>query len=1172
MNFRQIIFTWLILVLTSMTAVAGVVIQATRGSISTPATATVTAPTSAAPEGYITLQIQGKNRVDQPSELKDASVSYRFQVDKAGYYKIAAMFWAANTGSDSCHWALDNNKSAVVGPDKQEQWQQVQLGLSKLAAGEHTLRFWVRESGLRLSRITINSRDETTPTTTDFKRYPIPPLLPPAGHPRVLARAADLPQLRDRLNASENLPVWEKLQALAAKKISGALPDRKLCQYGRYDENTLKVIEAKAFLYLITGNTENGKDAVTMMKDNFKTASFTDYLDVTRPIGYTIFVGALVYDWCYPLMTTADRQEFITAMERLAGQMEIGYPPLKQSDLTSHGGEAQLLRDLLAAGIAIYDEQPRMYQVAAGRLFANMIPARNFFYGSGRHHQGDSYGPYRFQWDVFSAWLFERMSGKQLYSADMAQVPYAGIYGRTPDGEMIRDGDTYTSGNYWKQPMPAFLCYSYFRDPILKAEFMRQGGAQWALSEPTLFLLFNDPQIAPQSVAELPLTRFSPEPLGAMVCRTGWGFGRNADVVVAEMKGAGYQFNNHQHLDAGAFQIYYHGMLAADLGIYKKYGNDYDWNFNKRSIAHNVMLAYDPNEKFGGSNPIFKNDGGQRFPNNALEPDNLQKLQEKGYRNGFVVAHDFGPHPVRPLYSLIKSDLKLAYSNKLSDYVRSCCFLNLDRRDVPAVMIVFDRMTTEKPEFKKYWQLNSYQKPQLTSDTITIQRNDKGYDGKLVCTSLLPASENRQIATEGGPEHANTVFGVKYTALGNLPAATGWRTVISPRQPAATDLFLNVLQVSAVGETTILQPELIRAEKIVGVAIADRLVTFAADGGLLTDAVTIPVKGGPAVQVLITDLKPGWWSLGPKGSAPTMQHEVKAQTNTLFCVIAPGTYELRPLSGPSNGLEVIPTYKEMKPTPVRENNITLQIAGKSISLNEALPEDGNYKLVPAAAVLSAIGAVGKDSGNSLEVIFNNHHAVFTAGKRNVVINDQNFNLEAAPRRIANQWYLPAAALARFLRLDYIADEIGGGVIMTPPAPLPYRTVWVESVLGSPDAENSPFNTVDHNNDTYWAAKGTDVWLKLGLEHSAMIAGIGISWYNGDHRKAQFEVLTSTDGTHWELAWSGQSDGKTAGMEFYRFISPREARMVMIKGHGNSENQWNSIAEVAILPALCKNSN
>lgn len=1072
---------------------------------------------------------------------------------------------AENSGSDSCHWSLDQGKITVAGPNQYGKWQQIRLGEFKLAAGEHTLRFWVREGGLMLSRITIDP-EPLKPAVADFKSYPPPPILPPAGHPRVLLRAADLPTIRQRLTQPESLPFIKRVRELAARKITGELPDKPISQYGCYDEGILRVIEAKAFIYLLEGRKDLGKEAIAMMKNNFRTASFTDYLDVTRPIGYTIFVGALVYDWCYPLLTADDKKYFIAQMEKLAATMEIGYPPVHQSDITSHAGEAQLLRDLLAAGIAVYDERPEMYLVSAGRLFDRMVPARNFFYVSGRHHQGDSYGPYRFQWDVFAAWLFERMSHKKIFSTDMAKVPYSWLYARTPDGELIRDGDSFTSGGYWKQPMPVFLSYTFFKDPILKGEFIRQNGPKWALGDPVFFLLLNDPALPVKSLNDLPLTRFFPEPLGAMICRTGWEFGRTANVVVAEMKGAGYQFNNHHHLDAGGFQIYYRGMLAADLGLYSKYGTPYDWSFNKRSIAHNVMLVYDPAEKFASGGEKFGNDGGQRLPNSANEPAYLKVLLEKGYHNGTVPAHAFGPDASRPLFSYLKTDLKAAYSNKISDYVRSFCFLNLGRADIPAVMVVFDRMTTARPELKKYWQLNSYQEPAIAANTVTIVRDTRGYDGKLLCTTLLPAIDQLEIRKIGGPGKTGNVFGKTYSIASPFPAATGWRTTISPVKPAATDLFLNVLQVSAAGQKAMLQPELLRNDKIVGVKVADRIVTFAVDGRLLNGNIVIPDHGGgkQQMQVLVTDLSPGWWTVRRNGTT-LGKAEVKVGNHTLFFTAEPGKYELQHSAGNDTAVAPLPSYDRLRAEATQPDKISLNIAGREIVLSRPLPENDHCKLVPAGKVLNAAGATQKIAGDRLETTLDGRRAVFQLGSRQFLVNDLQIEMETAPCRIDGEWYLPANALSRFLRLSYFSDEIGGGISMTVPTSEMRRSVWAENVSGGPNSEQSPFNVVDGDRSTYWAAHGQEAWLKLALERSARVGAIAVTWYNGNRRQYRFEVLTSTDGKNWTPAFAGSSSGKTSDPETYRFDRPREAHLVMLKGSGNSENQWNSIVEVAILP-------
>ena len=53
------------------------------------------------------------------------------------------------------------------------------------------------------------------------------------------------------------------------------------------------------------------------------------------------------------------------------------------------------MRDLMSAGIAIYDEFPEMYRLAANRFFLYHVPVRNWWYLGGAFHQGSAYAETR---------------------------------------------------------------------------------------------------------------------------------------------------------------------------------------------------------------------------------------------------------------------------------------------------------------------------------------------------------------------------------------------------------------------------------------------------------------------------------------------------------------------------------------------------------------------------------------------------------------------------------------------------------------------------------------------------------------------------------------------------------------------------------------------------------
>ena len=356
-------------------------------------------------------------------------------------------------------------------------------------------------------------------------------------------------------------------------------------------------------------------------------------MDACRATGRMMVTGAIVYDWCYGLLSAEEKQAFVAELVRLAKTQECGYPPVRQGSVTGHASEAMIMRDMISAGIAIYDEEPEMYRLAAGRFFREHLPARNWLYDGNAYHQGDSYGPYRFSWDCYPLMIFDRLGAGNVYNPQQRFVPYLWIYMTRPDGQRLRAGDTYMHsrplGQPWGEGDGTMLFASYYGDGALLSQFLRHGGS--ADNECIFEFLWRDPKLQAKPIESLPLSRYFGSPFGWMVARTGWG----EDAVIAEMKINETNFVNHQHLDAGAFQIYYRGALALDSGLYKGssggYGSPHCMNYSWRTIAHNSLLVYDPVETFDRKGN-YGNDGGQRLPNGRSEARSLEILQKPGKR------------------------------------------------------------------------------------------------------------------------------------------------------------------------------------------------------------------------------------------------------------------------------------------------------------------------------------------------------------------------------------------------------------------------------------------------------------------------------------------------------------------------------------------------------------
>jgi heparin/heparan-sulfate lyase len=183
--------------------------------------------------------------------------------------------------------------------------------------------------------------------------------IPPAEHPRLYLRERDIPDLRRRTTHPVFKSAWEKLQDL-----------------GKTDP--ARAVEADALCYLLSRDVELGKRAVATALEVMVKSNFPRSGSGTRPTGRIMVTGAIVYDWCYSVMTAEQKKAYLEQFLRLAHNLECGYPPPKTGVVTGHYSEWMLMRDLLSTSIAVYDEYPEMYRFAASRFFSLFVPVRNW--------------------------------------------------------------------------------------------------------------------------------------------------------------------------------------------------------------------------------------------------------------------------------------------------------------------------------------------------------------------------------------------------------------------------------------------------------------------------------------------------------------------------------------------------------------------------------------------------------------------------------------------------------------------------------------------------------------------------------------------------------------------------------------------------------------------------
>lgn len=732
--------------------------------------------------------------------------------------------------------------------------------------------------------------------------------IPPPEHPRLYLREANIPDLQKRMADPELEPVWAELERMAAESPPDVPESERDWRYYVQQRGPKVQAELQALQYLVSQDKKFGRKAIKTALDTIQQSEWPDEIqDIARSVGRMMVTGAIVYDWCYDLLTPREKEKFVAEFLRMARKLECGYPPVIQGSITGHSAEWMIMRDLISAGIAIYDEFPKMYELTANRIFSEHIPARNWFYPSHAYHQGSSYNKVRYASDLYALWIFDRMGAGNVFHPSMQFVPYHWFYIRRPDGQFIPSGDVnYSRGRPVSLGLLAMLSGSYFQDEYINYEFLKSPSID---SRDKFFeFLWRDTDLGIKKPDDLPLTKYFGFPHGWMIARTGWG----ENAVIAEMKVNEYNFINHQHHDGGAFQIYYKGPLAIDAGMYsgtsggnKGYNSPHNKNYFKRTIAHNSLLIYDPDEVFKsiGYGGKFKtefagNDGGQRLPGDGWHaPKTLEDLISKDYNTGKVLAHGFGPFQKQPDYTYLKGDITQAYSSKVKEVKRSFVFLNFHKEDIPAALIVYDKVISNNPEFKKYWLLHSIEEPEVLENEITIRRTKDGDSGKLINTALLPSADHVAITPVGGPGKEFWVFGENFEnepTRGRDPAGErgAWRVEISPSAPTEEDYFLNVMQVMDNDQEEKHSVDLIAGDKVVGAQIGSRVVIFSRNAEMMDTPFSFDIEGNDTYSILLTDMAEGTWQVVKDGSVIIPALQVRPQEGSVYLRGSGGEYKL----------------------------------------------------------------------------------------------------------------------------------------------------------------------------------------------------------------------------------------------------------------------------------------
>ncbi len=629
-----------------------------------------------------------------------------------------------------------------------------------------------------------------------------------ADHPRLLVTQDDLARMKGQAAAYPE--EWRRMQELAVEP-----PDDP--GYG-----DARGIRSSALVYLVTGEERYLRTTVARAENIARNHKLDQYATPEAVFGL-----ALAYDWCYLALSQSERQEMADALLRMAQycQDEIW----RHSDFNNHF-VLEKVWPFVYTGLALHGDvdDPRVdgfLKLGDSYLHQNLIPAASLMAAEhGGQHEGygyDLWGYARPMAFVMEAW--RTAVGEDLFPINTATRNFArwNIYGRRPfDGKQEHFDDAGLDLAWGAEDAYAYLFAARYQDG--RAQWMgdqmtrRYDSALWPI------LLWRDPDLKPQPPDDLPLAqRF--ESLGWVLMRSSW----REDATFASFQ-CGPFLTGHQHLDNNAFTIHKGGLLAIDPGI-NAYGeridDGYRTNYYSRTIAHNSITVYDPEETFpggawaGGHDADGANDGGQL---RLGYPQRIEEVKPGGeWDTGRLLAYSH-----QSLFTYAVGDATKSYrGKKMKLFLRHFLFLP------PDLFIVFDQVESTNADFRKAWVLHAVNEPQVAGSLTTVTNGD----ATLLCRTVLP--ESATLTTIGGPGKEQWVGGRNWPSQEKTewpPEAGAWRIEISPSHPAQQDFFLHVLQAGSKDIAAAEAVALIRDSQAIGVRVQaqgrEYEVTFSTEG------------------------------------------------------------------------------------------------------------------------------------------------------------------------------------------------------------------------------------------------------------------------------------------------------------------------------------------------------
>jgi hypothetical protein len=506
------------------------------------------------------------------------------------------------------------------------------------------------------------------------------------------------------------------------------------------------------------------------------------------PFGTDLALCALVYDLCWDCWTAEQREKYHQYMNQT-----IEANVQSETHVFHNAWYGYKNWGIGLACYATYYENPRAQEflrVLEEDWHSRAAPALEMAGAGGGWGEGYYAHFFLYEW-LFFCEVARHCEGVDYY-ADAPQFfrrravagmfetyPGIGIYGSRRPIPMGDGGGRLFGGDRDQALSARRILVNFYRDDpehqvvhTFNETTPRSSVGNYAYKD----FLWRDASVPQGDLSGFRLSHLSTGP-GYVYARSSWD-----EAATYFFFKCGDRFTAHQHLDVGHFLIYRHEELAGDGGHYDEFGSLHDVNYHLRTIAHNTILVYDPCETWPGirAGTVTGNDGGQahNWPHhNGAVADPAQWLRQRELYDiaDLLAFEDAGA------YVYVAGDCTRAYGpHKLAYFTRQIVFVR------PGTFVVFDRVRSTRPEFRKTWLLQAMKPPTIEAGRLVVT-NGKG---RLFIQTLLPTQPQVQLVAGAD---LYTYGGRSYPPRRDTGPAPECRIEISPAEPQTTDYFLHIL-------------------------------------------------------------------------------------------------------------------------------------------------------------------------------------------------------------------------------------------------------------------------------------------------------------------------------------------------------------------------------------------